>query len=411
MEHAMSKGKWISELSADTPLEAAARRVLIIRLEVVRDWLGPALRDADKDPEHIHQLRVATRRAAAALDIFGDCLPKRTRRTMKRRLGEIRGAAGEVRDWDVLILELVKRAKTIADEQRPGVDYLFGYAMASRGPGLERLRSLCPEYPFAFEKLMAGAVAAVRRPPTGGEKLGSLARHAVQAQLEQLNTGLRQDLNDYHLLHDVRLVGKRLRYAAEVFIDCFRAEFRQKVYPAIEKMQGILGDINDAYVAVSRLGSLRSRVMNLPDGMAERLLPFIDAWASERKEQIPRLRRRFTAWHAKWSRLSEEYPAEQVLQPVIPTEPRCTGPMVDGPTGSVATGLGHDEPSPALASNGKPATASLAEAQDLAEAARTVDPGVTKHAFATDLTTADVIALRGLVPVRNGSAAPRAQAG
>ena len=71
----LASGKWITELKATTPVADAARHVLTVRLEVVRDYLPLALQQADKDPEHVHQLRVGTRRARAALDIFACCLP------------------------------------------------------------------------------------------------------------------------------------------------------------------------------------------------------------------------------------------------------------------------------------------------------------------------------------------------
>ena len=58
----MAEGKWIHDLTADTPLDDAARRVLAVRLEVVRDMLPLALHDWDKDPKYVHQLRVGTQR-------------------------------------------------------------------------------------------------------------------------------------------------------------------------------------------------------------------------------------------------------------------------------------------------------------------------------------------------------------
>jgi len=63
-------GRWISDLKATTPVAAAARHVLTVRLGVVRDQLPFALHEADKDPEHVHRFRVGTRRARAALDSF-----------------------------------------------------------------------------------------------------------------------------------------------------------------------------------------------------------------------------------------------------------------------------------------------------------------------------------------------------
>src|SRR5262245_24754839 len=103
---AMAEGKWIPDLKATTPLDDAARRVLTVRLQVVGEYLPKALRESEKDVEHVHQLRVATRRAAAALRIVDCCLPVKVSKNARRRLREVRRAAGKARDWDVFLLEL-----------------------------------------------------------------------------------------------------------------------------------------------------------------------------------------------------------------------------------------------------------------------------------------------------------------
>src|SRR3712207_1913020 len=97
----MADGKWISELTATTPLDDAARRVLTVRLGVVGHYLPLAVREADHDTEHVHQLRVGTRRARAALDLFACCLPDKVYRRARKQLRRLRRAAGAARDWDV----------------------------------------------------------------------------------------------------------------------------------------------------------------------------------------------------------------------------------------------------------------------------------------------------------------------
>src|ERR1700756_534586 len=102
----MSAGKWISDLNASTPLADAARRLLSIRLDVVHQHLALALKCADEDTEHVHQLRVGTRRAGAAVEIFALCLPDKVHAEARGQLRELRRAAGEARDWDVYLLAL-----------------------------------------------------------------------------------------------------------------------------------------------------------------------------------------------------------------------------------------------------------------------------------------------------------------
>src|SRR5262245_16207437 len=93
-------GKWIEGLNSDMPLGKAARRVFAARLAAVTKHWRPAV-EQPNDPENVHQLRVATRRASAAVDIFGDLLPKRLFRRLKKRLRQLRRSAGAARDWDV----------------------------------------------------------------------------------------------------------------------------------------------------------------------------------------------------------------------------------------------------------------------------------------------------------------------
>ena len=59
----MRKGKWIEGTSAEQPVSAAARRALEVRLAVVWHYLPLAAKRASEDVEHVHQLRVASRRA------------------------------------------------------------------------------------------------------------------------------------------------------------------------------------------------------------------------------------------------------------------------------------------------------------------------------------------------------------
>src|SRR5262245_10016158 len=120
----MAGGKWISDLTATTPLADAARHVLTVRLEVVRTYLPLALREPYKDPEHVHQLRVGTRRARAALDIFAPCLSSAVHKAAKKRLRVLRRAAGEARDWDVFLGQLSEWQQRQPARLRPGLDFL-----------------------------------------------------------------------------------------------------------------------------------------------------------------------------------------------------------------------------------------------------------------------------------------------
>src|SRR5439155_22511507 len=109
-----------------------------------------------------------------------------------------------------------------------------------------------------FDDFIADTVAAVHRPDDGSlRRLIDVARPVLTQCLHDLDTAAARDVNDYQNLHQVRIAGKRLRYAMEVFVDCFAAPFRAEIYPRVEEMQEILGRANDSHVAAGRLESLR----------------------------------------------------------------------------------------------------------------------------------------------------------
>ena len=120
----MAEGKWIQGLRPDMGLAEAARKVLAVRLRVVREYLPRAMYHAHEDPENVHQLRVGTRRADAALRIFRPCLPGRVYRAARDRLRAVRRAAGAARDWDVFLAALRQRCREVSPMERPGVAHL-----------------------------------------------------------------------------------------------------------------------------------------------------------------------------------------------------------------------------------------------------------------------------------------------
>jgi len=66
--------------------------------------------DMPDHAEHVHQLRVATRRTLAAFDAFHAVIPAKRRAWFEKRLRRLRRSAGEARDLDVLTDRLANDA-------------------------------------------------------------------------------------------------------------------------------------------------------------------------------------------------------------------------------------------------------------------------------------------------------------
>ncbi|HEY7425524.1 MAG TPA: CHAD domain-containing protein, partial [Gemmataceae bacterium] len=168
------------------------------------------------------------------------------------------------------------------------------------------------------EAFLARTVEAVRPPQDDPAPaiLVDLARPMLFDRLKNLEQAAMGDLSDYTQLHQVRIAGKRLRYAMEVFADCFDATFREDLYPRVEQLQEILGRANDSHVAAERLGSLRERVRDLCASAWPRLRPGVEQLLRTHQRRLPQERRRFLKWWDEWHPAGGEAVMAALLTPL-----------------------------------------------------------------------------------------------
>jgi CHAD domain-containing protein len=307
----LTAGKWIEDLTAQTPLVEAARRTLEVRLRVVQEYLGLALRQAAEDPEYVHQLRVGVRRAVAALEVFADCLPRKVYRRARKRLRRLRRAAGAARDWDVFLLELQTR---LGSRARAGLDFLFGYALGQRQAAQAQLQAACPDYPEACERLQARLLRAVRPPRKKCLPLLEWARPVLRRLLEELEQAVDQEGNDPAQLHQVRIAGKRLRYALEIFAGCFPPVFKEVYYPAIETLQEILGRANDSILARQRLEEVQEQLTARCPDLAQRYQAALQELHRVYGRRWQEERRRYQAWRRQWQQAGMAAALRELLE-------------------------------------------------------------------------------------------------
>ena len=330
----MADGKWINGLTADTPLTEAARRVLSVRLQVVGEILPKAVQEADADPEHVHQLRVATRRADAALRIFAPCLRRKVHKSARRRVRRVRKAAGAARDWDVFLIALAERRATQPEKEQAGLTFLFGYAYGQRTAAQTELEAAGTEEHAGYDAFLAETTAAVE-PPTDDLPPDAVLLHLarpllldLERELEWTATG---DLSDYAHLHQVRIAGKRLRYAMEVFADCFSLSFREVLYPRVEEMQEILGRANDSHVAEGRLMELKRRLRRGWAGEWKRLQPGVESLLRFHQRRLPQERKRFLQWWEEWRKTGQpQLVALLGGEAAVPDKPAADGDRAAG---------------------------------------------------------------------------------
>ena len=131
----MARAEPIPGLAPDLPYrEAAARAVEVRAGEVFAHRQG--VLDVT-DIERVHDMRVATRRLRAAMEIFAPCFPKDQYREVLRDVKALADALGERRDRDVRIAALERIEESLTRDEAPGVDGLVaelreGQAAANR---------------------------------------------------------------------------------------------------------------------------------------------------------------------------------------------------------------------------------------------------------------------------------------
>ncbi|MGH2531772.1 MAG: CHAD domain-containing protein [Thermomicrobiales bacterium] len=75
--------------------------------------------------EGVHDVRVASRRLRAAMDVAVECFPADWYRPLHAAAKEITGALGEVRDRDVILEALHAERAASPPEEWPGIDRLI----------------------------------------------------------------------------------------------------------------------------------------------------------------------------------------------------------------------------------------------------------------------------------------------
>jgi CHAD domain-containing protein len=127
---------WIWRIPSDVPWLAGARIVRRRADELFAH--GEGVLDTS-DIERVHDMRVASRRLRAVLEIFEPVFPKGDFKTVLRDVKALADALGERRDPDVHIEALQAFSKALAAANKPGVELLLEDLRARQSQANEAL--------------------------------------------------------------------------------------------------------------------------------------------------------------------------------------------------------------------------------------------------------------------------------
>ncbi|WP_246523561.1 CYTH and CHAD domain-containing protein [Neoroseomonas eburnea] len=244
------------DTSGATTVEDAFLRAYGHLLEVVRQQsarIGP-----DAGPEGVHQTRVALRRLRSVFRVFRAATDGPALRGIDARFREVLAVLGPARDWDVFVAG-VGRDVAAAFPEEKRIAALLRAAEARRREAYAAVMAMLEGQPWRLLLLDALGTLLTRawRAEATVEGLAALdepVREFGRGILDRRWSRLRRAGEEFETLsaeelHELRLDGKRLRYAAEVFAPIFGAKAGRRFLRRVAALQEGLGVANDAAVA------------------------------------------------------------------------------------------------------------------------------------------------------------------
>ncbi len=218
--------------------------------EIVRHDPGTRL---GRDPEDLHQMRVATRRMRAILRAAGPLLDPDWVRSLRAELGWLGGALGPVRDLDVLVDHLRADAHMLGGEDERAFNVLLRALESEQDAGRKTLVAALRERRFVV--LIDRLESETDAPPLTGA--GASLRGLAGREFRRLRKRVRAlgDRPPDAELHAARIAVKRARYAAEL-AERTVGKAATAVVRDLKLLQDVLGDHQDAAVAEARIRAL-----------------------------------------------------------------------------------------------------------------------------------------------------------
>jgi CHAD domain-containing protein len=242
-----------------------------------------------QDPEDLHQMRVATRRARAFLRAARDLLKPDWAEGLRAELGWLGSALGPARDVDVLLEHLREEVEGLGDRGAPAHALLASLERERERARGAVVAALTDERYFALLDRLELAAQPRLRDEREATSLADLWRREFK-RTRRAFSALGPDSPDDEL-HVARIRVKRARYAAELAAPEL-GEPGERFVDAAKKLQDVLGEHQDSVVAESWIL-----------GHAERSATSREAVDLLVERQRERRRRARRAWPKVWDRL------------------------------------------------------------------------------------------------------------
>jgi CHAD domain-containing protein len=278
MNGSKAKGEALSKAIASNPTLTLGAHAYTVIQEQYRQMVKREKKVlADEEPEHLHQMRVATRRLRTALQVFqaAIALPKAA---SVQRIGSLARTLGGLRDMDVQIADLQETYRPqLEPKEQKYLDKVIqslrkqrrqAYAEVESTLGRSRYQDLKAAYETWLEDPQFTAIATLPLrlvlPELLSPLLSELLLHpawmvAAEDTSEQAN----------ETLHDLRKAFKHVRYQTEFFVPFYGEAFQAWV-AEIKLLQEKLGKLQDNHILQELLAAHLPKQAQLPT-LAQRI--------------------------------------------------------------------------------------------------------------------------------------------
>ena len=225
--------------------------VLAAQLEDMRRHEPAVL--AGEDPIHLHDYRVALRRARSLVSASRDVLPDEPRRELATGMRALSRTTSEVRDLDVLIDTVAAGRGAISAELADGAELLVAALRLRRSTVVREMEAHLES--DAHRVMLRtwqhlGSVYRVGGAAPGPDALrptGAIVDAAVMSAFRRVRDSGRvahatDELDDWH---ELRKRLKRLRYLVVAFAPLYPEASLDPVVRRLRKLQNVLGRLQD----------------------------------------------------------------------------------------------------------------------------------------------------------------------
>ncbi|MFI5395891.1 MAG: CHAD domain-containing protein [Candidatus Binatia bacterium] len=239
-------------LPVDT-VETATRKIIGLHLRRLCQH-DPGVR-LGRDPEALHNLRVAVRRLRAAVRAFGAGIPSRLRTSLGKELQWLGQLTGGVRDLDVQLARLHHHSAMLPASHRAGLTHLREYMETERAQRRTTLLAGMNSRRYfrlltRLEDFALGHSPQPARNAAAREPIASAARREIKRAFRRLRKrgDTIEGAPSSEDLHTLRIRAKRVRYLLE-FLQAVTGRQGRRWVRRLTRLQDLLGAYHDAVVA------------------------------------------------------------------------------------------------------------------------------------------------------------------